>query len=62
MKKMEEHEVLHLGNTIADWRTIAGCIRNTAKACGALEREQLKYLALRIEAHLPSNNPSTSQE
>lgn len=57
MKRMQEHEVLHLGQTIAAWRVIVGCIRNTEKA-GLLpgEREELRQLAASIECHLPSND------
>lgn len=58
MKTMAEHEVLHLGNTIADWRRIANCVRNTAKLCSGKQRTELNQLAERIEAHLPSNDGS----
>ena len=58
MKKMAEHEVLHLGNTIRDWRRIASCIYNTAKVCSGKERDELNNLADRIEMHLPSNDGS----
>jgi hypothetical protein len=49
MKKMEEHEVLHLGYSIHDWRVIAGCVRNTAKVCSGKERDELNQLAYLIE-------------
>lgn len=56
MKRMAENEVLHLGQTIAAWRVIVGCIRNTEKV-GLLpgERDELRQLAASIESHLPSS-------
>jgi hypothetical protein len=54
MKRMEEHEVLHIGRTIAQWRTIAGCVQNTAKVqLDAKRQRELYQIALDIESHLP---------
>lgn len=49
-----ELEVLHLGRTIHQWRTIAGCVRNSAKlALDGTERNRLNQLASDIESQLP---------
>jgi hypothetical protein len=63
MKKMQENEVLHLGQTIANWRVIADCVRHCSKyELSGQKRAELNQIAASLEAHLPSNNPSTSQE
>lgn len=55
MKPMGENEVLHLGNTIADWRVIAECLHQSAEVVHGPIARQYGELADRIEMHLPSN-------
>jgi hypothetical protein len=57
MKRMEEHEVLHLGLPISSWRHVVGCIRNSAKLQQTKgERDELSLIASSLEAHLPSGD------
>jgi hypothetical protein len=53
MKPMAEHEVLHLGLTIAEWRVVVQALLDT-------EREQLDDIAYRLKSHLP-RPPSADQ-
>jgi hypothetical protein len=51
---MHENQVLHLGRTVAEWRVVAGCLRNSSKlALTRKDRDQLEQMARDIEGHLP---------
>jgi hypothetical protein len=53
MSNDREFQVLHLGRTVQQWRTIAGCVRNSAKLHDGTERNRLNQIAKDIESQLP---------
>lgn len=56
MTELKESDVLYIARSVYEWRSIVGCIRNTAKVSEQKERDELFRIANEIESHLPSSD------